>query len=212
MPADRVPPWTVKQYSFISWWDHWGSASLDSAIGTWFYKLPLVFALSYRLHTSKCYMPSFVNHRNHNRTAPISLYFARFSSLGKPVLVYTSEVNTYVTPNKIVCSTSLTSFVHIFLGFFMDLRWPRAFLRFNAGLVISYLYPSCPYELMKYKRGVTHGRQQPKYIIVHFFLTKSHICTVNCTIPSRNSSKHDNFTPIILQLLLSGGTYYRCIV
>ena len=31
MHTERVPPWTVKQSCFISLWDHWGSASLDSA-------------------------------------------------------------------------------------------------------------------------------------------------------------------------------------
>ena len=34
MNVDRVPTWAVKQFTFISWWDHWSSVSLVSAIGT----------------------------------------------------------------------------------------------------------------------------------------------------------------------------------
>ena len=47
MHACRVPPWTMKQFSLISWWNHWNSASFDSAIGTGFYKLLSVFAILY---------------------------------------------------------------------------------------------------------------------------------------------------------------------
>ena len=77
MHADRVWPWTVKQSTIISWWDHRSSASLDSAIGTGFYKLLLVFAISYTLCMPKFYMPTLINHRNNSKTAPISLYFVR---------------------------------------------------------------------------------------------------------------------------------------
>ena len=38
-------PWTMKQSTFISWWDHWSLASLDLAISTGFYKFLSVFAL-----------------------------------------------------------------------------------------------------------------------------------------------------------------------
>ena len=47
----QAPSWTVKQSTFISWWDHWSSASLDSS----------------------------VNHRNNSKTASVSLYFVRLS-------------------------------------------------------------------------------------------------------------------------------------
>ena len=63
--------------TIISWWDHRSSASLDSAIGTGFYKLLLVFAISYTLCMPKFYMPTLINHRNNSKTAPISLYFVR---------------------------------------------------------------------------------------------------------------------------------------
>ena len=69
------------EFTFISWWDHWSSASLASAIGTGFYKLLLVFAMSYTLRLSKFYMPTLINHRNNSKKAPISLYFVRPSSL-----------------------------------------------------------------------------------------------------------------------------------
>ena len=114
--ADRVPPWTMKQSTFIFWWDHWSSASLYSAIGTGFHKLLSVFALLYTLHMSKFYMPILVNHRNNIKATPINLYLFGFQQAGKPVFVYISAifsaVHTYVTRHMIVCSTSLTSFVH----------------------------------------------------------------------------------------------------
>ena len=63
MHVDRVPPWTMKQSSFISWWDHWTSMSrrLDD-FGTGFYKLLSVFANLYTLHMTQFYMPTFGNH------------------------------------------------------------------------------------------------------------------------------------------------------
>ena len=33
MQVDRVPPWTVKQFSFISWWDH--RSSMSRRLGDW---------------------------------------------------------------------------------------------------------------------------------------------------------------------------------
>ena len=54
--VDRVPPWTVKQSTFISWWAHWSSISIDSAIGTGFYKLLSVFALLYMLYMSNYFI------------------------------------------------------------------------------------------------------------------------------------------------------------
>ena len=60
------------------------SASLDSAIGTQFYKLLPVFDILYTPHMPKFYMPTFGNRRNNSKTAPISLYLVRLSMLGKP--------------------------------------------------------------------------------------------------------------------------------
>ena len=72
MHADWVPPWTVRQCTFISWWDHWSSATLDTAIGTGFYKLLLFFAISYMLCMSKFYMPTLINHRNISKQHPLA--------------------------------------------------------------------------------------------------------------------------------------------
>ena len=109
--------WTDKHSTVISWWDHWSSANIDSAIGTGFYKLLSVFALLYTLLMSKLYVPTFVNHRNNSKTASVSLYFVWLSTLGKPVFVYistiVSAINTYATQHRIVCFTSLTSFMHV---------------------------------------------------------------------------------------------------
>ena len=58
------------------------SASLDSAIGTGFYKLLSVFAIPYTLRMSKFYMPTLINHQNNSKTVPISLYFVQVSSWG----------------------------------------------------------------------------------------------------------------------------------
>ena len=84
MHVDRVPPWTMKQSTFISWWDHRSSMSY-SAIGIGFYKLLSVFANSYTPHMTQFYMPTFGNHRNNSKTAPISLYLVRYP-LGNPWL------------------------------------------------------------------------------------------------------------------------------
>ena len=94
MHADRVPSWTVKQSTFISWWDHWSSTSLDSAVGTGFYKLLSLFAILYTLRMLKFYVLTLINHRNNGKTTPISLYFVRLSSLLHQRLL--CVVNTYV--------------------------------------------------------------------------------------------------------------------
>ena len=51
--------------------------AVDSAIGTGFYKLLSVFAKLYTPHMPQFYMPTFGNHRNNNKIAPISLYLVR---------------------------------------------------------------------------------------------------------------------------------------
>ena len=77
------------------------SASLDSAIGTQFYKLLSVFDILYTPHMPKFYMPTLGNRRNNSKTAPISLNFVRLSMLGKPGFASNSAifsaVNNYVT-------------------------------------------------------------------------------------------------------------------
>ena len=113
MHVDRVPPWTIKQSTL-----YLGETIGVQQVSTWRLLLLLsVFALLYTLHMSKFYMPTFVNHWNNSKTAPITLYFVRLSILGKPVFVYNSAissmVNTNVKPHRIACSTSLTSFVHV---------------------------------------------------------------------------------------------------
>ena len=35
MHADRVAPWTMKQSSFLSWWDH--QSSLSRQLGDWYW-------------------------------------------------------------------------------------------------------------------------------------------------------------------------------
>ena len=76
MHVDTVPPWTVKQSSFLVIFfggtigAQW---AVDSAIGTGFYKLLSVFANLYTPHMSQFYMPTFGNHRSNSKTAPISL-------------------------------------------------------------------------------------------------------------------------------------------
>ena len=75
MNADKLPPWTVRQSTFISWWDHWGSASHDSAIGTRFYKLLSDLAMLYTLRMSKFCMPTLINHRNNSKAVPVIRWF-----------------------------------------------------------------------------------------------------------------------------------------
>ena len=81
--TNRVQPWTVKQSSFISWWDHWSSASFESEIGTGFYNLLSGFAILCTPHIPKFHMATFGNAQSNNKTTSISLYF-RLSTLGKP--------------------------------------------------------------------------------------------------------------------------------
>ena len=100
----------------ISWWNHRSSASLDSAIGTPFYKLLSVLDILYTPHIPKLYMPTFGNRRNNSKTAPTSRYFVQLSVLGKPGFeshsAIFSAVNNYVTTPRgltwdtLVCSTS----------------------------------------------------------------------------------------------------------
>ena len=63
MHVDRVAPWTVKQPSFISWWDHW--SSMSRRLGGWHWILRAPIGFRQIIHTphaaSLC------------KTAPISL-------------------------------------------------------------------------------------------------------------------------------------------
>ena len=87
------------------------STSLDSAIGTGFYNLLLVFAI-YMLRMSKFYMPILINHQNNSKTAPFSLYFVPVSSWGSRISAIFSVVNTYAIQDTCVFHI-LTSFVHV---------------------------------------------------------------------------------------------------
>ena len=96
------------------------SASLDSAIGTRFYKLLSVFAILYTLRMSKFHMPTFINHRNNSKTAPINLYFVQVSTWGSLpqqlsatcVSANFSLVNMYAIQDTRLFHI-LTSFVHV---------------------------------------------------------------------------------------------------
>ena len=94
-----------------------GQSPIDTAIGAGFYKLLSIFGKSYTPHMSKFYMQTFGNCRNKSETAPISLYFVRLSTLGKPGFVYISvifsAVNTCVTHGIPSLFHVLTNFVHV---------------------------------------------------------------------------------------------------
>ena len=83
MYAECVAPWTVKQSSFISWWDH--RSSMSRRLGDWHWILQAPIGSCQTIHTSHAviYMPIFGNHRNNSKTAPISNYLVRLI-LGKP--------------------------------------------------------------------------------------------------------------------------------
>ena len=86
------------------------TASLDSAIGTGFYKLLSVFAILYTLRMSKFHMPTLINHRNNSKRAPISLYFVQVSSCLSAIF---SMVNFYAIQDTRLFHI-LTSFVHVY--------------------------------------------------------------------------------------------------
>ena len=50
MHMDRVPPWTVKQSSFISWWDH--RSSMSCRLWDWHWILQAPFGFHQIIHTS----------------------------------------------------------------------------------------------------------------------------------------------------------------
>ena len=50
MHVDRVPPWTVKQSSFISWWDH--RSSMSPRLGDWHWILQAPIGFRQSIHTS----------------------------------------------------------------------------------------------------------------------------------------------------------------
>ena len=101
---DWVPPWTMKQSTFISWWDHWSSASLDLAIDTGFHKLLSVFAISYTLHMLKFDVPTLISHQNNSKQHSLAFILfdfqccisTSFSAIGKHLRQYRISV----------CSTS----------------------------------------------------------------------------------------------------------
>ena len=57
-------------------------------------------------------------------------------------------------------------------------------------IFINYLPPIMGYESIEYRRGVTHGRQQPKLPNSAFLSRNLTKCTVNCAISPRNVSNH----------------------
>ena len=92
MHVERVPPWTVKSLVLYLGGTNGSQWAVDSAFGTWFYKLLSVFARLYTPYTPQFYMPTFGNHRNNSKTASFSLYLARFP-LGNPGSVGFSELS-----------------------------------------------------------------------------------------------------------------------
>ena len=50
MHVDRIPPWTVKQSSFISWWDH--RSSMSRRLGDWHWILQVPIGFHQFIHTS----------------------------------------------------------------------------------------------------------------------------------------------------------------
>ena len=94
MHADNVAPSTVKQSTFISWLDH--RSSMSRRLGDSHWILQALIGSCQIIHTSHAliYMPTFGNHRNNSKTAPISRYLVRHS-LGKPRFRwYPSSVST----------------------------------------------------------------------------------------------------------------------
>ena len=69
--GSRRGPWnSLVLYLGGTIWTLW---AVDSAISTGFYKLLSVFANLYTPHMTQFYMPTFDNHRNNSKAAPISL-------------------------------------------------------------------------------------------------------------------------------------------
>ena len=88
------------------------STAVDSAICTGFNKPLTVFAQLCTPHRPKFYMPTFGNWRNNSKTAFICVYFDR-QPTGKPQLLFIDQREpTRHNTGYLVCSTSLTSFVH----------------------------------------------------------------------------------------------------
>ena len=78
----------------------------------------------------------------------------------------------------------------------------------NVALVSIYLQPLVAYELMKYQRGHT-WQATAKMVQPCIFLTKSHECTVNRAISSRNFSNHYIIPFFVCQLqpVIFGGEW-----
>ena len=92
MHVDRVPPWTVKQSSFISWRDH--RSSMSRRLGDWRWILQAPIGFRRFIHTSHdAILYAFGNHRNNSKTAPISLIC--LTSTEKP-LAPLAPVNMHV--------------------------------------------------------------------------------------------------------------------
>ena len=96
--ADMVVPWTVKQSSSKSSWDHRVLPAPDSAIGSGFYKLLSVFAKLYAPHILYY---NIGNHRNNCKTAFIFLYL--FGSHTRRSALFLAWLSTHVS--HLVCST-----------------------------------------------------------------------------------------------------------
>ena len=66
----------------------------------------------------------------------------------------------------------------------------KIFLFYLNELFLIYLLPILAYEFIKYQRGCDTWQVTAKIAQPCIFLTKSHECTVNCAISTRNFSNH----------------------
>ena len=77
MHTDSVAPWTMKQSSCISEWDHWSSVS--HWLGYWHWILQAARLFRHIIHTSHAEILHAnirqIKRQNNSKTAPISQYF-----------------------------------------------------------------------------------------------------------------------------------------
>ena len=146
--------------SSISWRDHWSLSSLDSVIGTGFYKLLSVSDILYTPHMPKFYMPTFGNHRNNSKTVPISIYLIQIPTANSPGCIYTSAIFSAVNPSC-VTTHGIPSLFHILSSFV------------HVGHISMPQAPTC-LQLSNYIRNAH----------------TMHACAARYIVPSHGISKH----------------------
>ena len=122
----------------------------------------------------------------------LNKYFDQFSTkptcwillLGRPN-VRCSQLNC--------CSCFVCYFHSAYIHNYMSIvpleytKWMKWIFVFHF---ITSLQPVIPCELMMYQRGCDTWQATAKMVQPCIFLMKSHECTVNCAISSRNFSNH----------------------